>query len=303
MQRLADAIGRLKGWRRQRRRRFKKYRKLTEAELVLVSHAKSGRTWLVTMLSHYYHVTRGTPANQLINGGGFKQYDSGIPNLFYTSGWEFDPGANIEQILGGKKVIFLYRDPRDVVVSWFHHMAHRMPAFDLRNLVHGLGMPNKLTAEIALRPAWLPSVMRFMNEWLYRCRKLQHAHVISYESMRADPERCLRNLLAFIGETADAEAISRAVSFGSFDNMKRLERAGFFASGRLNGGTASDPDSFKVRRGSVGGYREHFGADGAAALDAYVKNNLDPAFGYGANSPMGGSANSDRESETRAVGR
>src|SRR5262245_16745170 len=130
---IMNVLALLQEWRRRRRRIEKKRRKLAEADVVIVSHAKSGRTWLLTMLSHYYHLTRGTPADRLIDGSNFKLRVSEIPSVFYTSGWEFDPNADIGDLLGRKKVVFLYRDPRDVVVSRFHHMTHRMPAMERAN--------------------------------------------------------------------------------------------------------------------------------------------------------------------------
>ena len=39
--------------------------------------------------------------------------------------------------------------------------------------------------------------------------------------------------------------------------MKKLEAAGAFDSKILKPGNVTDPESFKVRRGKVGGYREY----------------------------------------------
>jgi Sulfotransferase domain len=279
MLRSTTILARLQELRRRRRRKEKKHRKLDLADVVLVSHAKSGRTWLLTMLSRYFHLRYGTPANELVSGDNFKLHDSTIPSIFYTSGWEFGPRVKVEELLSDKKVVLLYRDPRDVVVSWFHHMTHRMPAMERIYRLQGNSMPKELTVSVALKPEWLPAVVHFMNEWLHRCRKLPRTHIVSYESLRVEPETNLRRLLAFIGESPTLRAVSEAASFGSFENMKTLERAGYFATGRLGGGS-EDPNSFKVRRGRIGGYVEHFGAHGAA-LDAFVESHLDPSFGYG----------------------
>ncbi len=288
---IREIFEQLRQWRRDRQRFHKKRRKLTQAEVVLVSHAKSGRTWLLTMLSHYYCVTRGIPADQLIGGDNFKRYDARIPYLFYTAGWEFKGHADIEDLLGNKKVIFLYRDPRDVVVSWFYHLAHRRRALGRSYLFHGHRIPDALTPAVAFQPLWLPRIVRFMNEWLHRCQRWEQSHSIGYERMRAEPERVLSELVAFIDGAVDSEAVAKAVDFASFDNMKGLERDGFFASGRLSGDTADDPNSFKVRRGKIGGYREHFRAEEVGLIDAYIESHIDPVFGYGAYRPLGVSAN------------
>ena len=59
-----------------------------------------------------------------------------------------------------------------------------------------------------------------------------------------------------------------------------MEAAGAFDSKILRPGDVRDPESFKVRRGKVGGYREYLSVeDQEYALAALTK--LDPRFGYG----------------------
>ena len=74
--------------------------------------------------------------------------------------------------------------------------------------------------------------------------------------------------------------IDEAVSFGSFDNLRQLESKGFFRQGGMKLRNPDDPNSFKVRRGKVGGYRDYFTAEQAAELEALVQERLSPAFGY-----------------------
>jgi alcohol sulfotransferase len=63
--------------------------------------------------------------------------------------------------------------------------------------------------------------------------------------------------------------------------MREREREGRFASDDLTPRDHSDTDSFKVRRGVIGGYRDYFDDAQCAALDALVAERLDPFFGYG----------------------
>jgi hypothetical protein len=70
-----------------------------------------------------------------------------------------------------------------------------------------------------------------------------------------------------------------ALDFSQFENMKKMEAAGAFDSKILRPGDVRDPESFKVRRGKVGGYREYLSVeDQAYAAAALTK--LDPRFGY-----------------------
>jgi len=61
--------------------------------------------------------------------------------------------------------------------------------------------------------------------------------------------------------------------------MQKLEAAGAFDSKILHPGDVRDPESFKVRRGKVGGYREYLSVeDQQYAANALAE--LDPRFGY-----------------------
>jgi hypothetical protein len=42
----------------------------------------------------------------------------------------------------------------------------------------------------------------------------------------------------------------------------------------------SDPNTFKVRRGQVGGYRDYFSAEELEAIDALLQGALPPELGY-----------------------
>jgi len=61
--------------------------------------------------------------------------------------------------------------------------------------------------------------------------------------------------------------------------MKKLEAVGAFTSKILQATDVRDPESFKVRRGKVGGYTDYLtGGDLAYAAQAMKK--LDTRFGY-----------------------
>jgi hypothetical protein len=83
-----------------------------------------------------------------------------------------------------------------------------------------------------------------------------------------------------VGETTpDMSIFQEALEFSRFENMQKLEAAGVFDSKILHPGDVRDPESFKVRRGKVGGYREYLSAEDLEyAADALLK--LDRRFGY-----------------------
>ncbi len=82
-----------------------------------------------------------------------------------------------------------------------------------------------------------------------------------------------------MGAKPDGTIFQDALEFSRFENMQKLEAAGAFDSKILHPGDVRDPESFKVRRGKIGGYREYLSAeDQKYAADELMK--LDPRFGY-----------------------
>jgi hypothetical protein len=119
-----------------------------------------------------------------------------------------------------------------------------------------------------------------MNDWIEEFSGRHNFTLIRYEALRASPAEHFRDLLAVLGEsTPNMAMFQEALEFSRFDNMQKLEAAGAFDSKILHPGDVRDPESFKVRRGKVGGYREYLSAeDQAFAASALAK--LDARFGY-----------------------
>jgi hypothetical protein len=89
-------------------------------------------------------------------------------------------------------------------------------------------------------------------------------------------------VLAFLGTPGSEAQIADAVQFASYDNMKRMEQQRVFwlSGGRLVPKDRSNPNSYKVRRGKVAGYRDDFAAAQLAEIDRLVETTLDPLYGY-----------------------
>ena len=119
-----------------------------------------------------------------------------------------------------------------------------------------------------------------MNNWINEFSQRDNFTLVRYEALRASPAEHFRDLLAVLGESSpDANIFQEALEFSRFENMQKLEAAGAFDSNILHPGDVRDPESFKVRRGKVGGYREYLSVeDQQYAASALAE--LDPRFGY-----------------------
>jgi hypothetical protein len=64
--------------------------------------------------------------------------------------------------------------------------------------------------------------------------------------------------------------------------MRKMEEKKTFwlSGGRMVPKDRSNPESYKVRRAKVGGYRDYFSAEEIAKVDEVIRQGLSPAFGY-----------------------
>jgi hypothetical protein len=270
-------------WWRKHARRFR------ESDVLTVSHTKSGRTWLRVMMSHLYHLKYGAPIDELIRFDNFHRFNAAIPRMHFVRDTRFDrerPARDFG-VSSGQKVILMLRDPRDVAVSFFFQVRHR--ATD-RELVRK-GFPAEVRRmplfDFAADPRYgVPRVIRYFNTWREEMGSYDEV-VLRYEDLKAAPEAELERLVRFLSLEVDAEQIAATVRFASFDNLRQKEQEGFFRSGKLEAADSANPDSFKVRRGEVSGYRQYFTPEQAAQLDQMVDSSLSPDFGYAATSAPG----------------
>jgi hypothetical protein len=71
------------------------------------------------------------------------------------------------------------------------------------------------------------------------------------------------------------------VSYAAFENLRKKEEQGTIPNHRLGARQEGNPDSLKVRRGKVRGYLDYFSAEEVARMEAYVRDELSPSYGYG----------------------
>lgn len=258
------------------RKAIKRKRKLRRSDVVVVSHAKSGRTWLVTMISHVYHQRYGIPEREIVQFDNFQRLDPRVPCIFFThdnyKNARQDPLFSVRDYCG-RKVVLLVRDPRDIAVSAYfqsrRNLAKGIPSGDSDRRIYHYIVSHKL-----------PQIIAFLQRWQRQLSQIEDCLVIRYEDLRERPEYELSRLFDFIDGGADPVEIKRAVDFASFDALKKREANHFFASNKLHPADERDDTTFKVRRGKVGGYSDYLSAAETAEVDDMLLRARLIAFGY-----------------------
>jgi hypothetical protein len=261
-------------------------RKLKYADWVLVSWGKSGRTWFRVMISHVYKTMYGLTGHVLVGFDNLHRKDSRIPKVFFTHGnYLQDYTGNTESRCDfyDKKVVMLVRDPRDIAVSQFFQWQNRMkPHKKTLNLYPEDGADISMFDFVMQEHQGMPGIIRFMNRWAADRENLNDFLVIRYEDLRKEPERVMKQVMEFTGADASDEDIKAAVDYAAFENMKKMEEKRVFrlSGGRMVPKDPNNPDSFKVRRAKVGGFRDYFTDEEVAEINKVMARDLDPVYGY-----------------------
>ncbi len=259
---------------------------LQQADCVVVSFGKSGRTWLRVMMSRFFQVRDDLPERMLIGFDNFHRRRPAVPKIFFThDNYVEDYSGHRDSRVDyrGKKVVLLVRHPGDVAVSQYFHWRFRMK--NQKMIINDYPISG---AEIGVfdfihsNGGGLPTILRFMNLWAAEVAQSREVLIVRYEDLRAQPEKELTRLLEFIGTPGTEEQITEAVRFASFDNMRKLEekRTFWLAGGRMQPKDRNNPDSFKVRRGKVGGFRDYLEDSEIEQIEKQLDLALDPVWGY-----------------------
>lgn len=245
-----------------RRRRF--VRSVRPRDVFLVTYPKSGTTWLGFLLANILHGARSSALNLRTyleyipdindlnsSGGDLSQYSHLPDPRFFSTHSPYEPAFS--------RVIYMLRDPRDVMVSYWHHTRLLDPSFDL-----------SFKDFITRHPQWPSDWHEHVQQWAVD----KHANVIvlKYEHLKVDALHEVRKVLDFIDYGWDDVIVRRAIEASKFERMKALE---------VEHGSGRHADSLKgfLRAGKSGSWRDEIEPETLAVLESRYESVME-AVGY-----------------------
>ena len=157
------------------------------------------------------------------------------------------------------------------------------PAKKLLNAYPPHGAAVSLADFVLKEPMGLKGVLDFLEVWERTLPRAGASHTVHYEALRQDTAATLSGILDFLGTPLPAATVAEVAAYASVENMRKLEAEGAkfgFSGQRLKPGNAANPESFKVRRGKVGGWRDYLTEAEIAAVEAMVQARPGALFGY-----------------------
>lgn len=242
-----------------------------KVDFYFISPPKAGRTWvrvlLSKLLSDEFNVK--FDINTVSSGGsGF-----GYPKIKFTHDLS-DPSKRFTKLrfrrlkYFNKRVIFLARDPRDIIVSYYFEIKNRQKIFD-----------GSIEEFVRNKDFGINRVVSFMNMWARNRESLKSFYLLKYEDLKNDTQKEIKRLIDFLGIETNNKNIKNAVQFSKFENMKSMEKKEKFKTKAMKPKNKKDPNSYKVRKGKVGGFRDYFDQETIDYLNSQF-NDLDDYFGY-----------------------
>lgn len=241
----------------------------------VLSYPKCGRTWLRLMLGRALQRHFQLSDVPLLEVEQASRHCRDIPRLQFTH--DDDPCIRHyghlkrdKKRYHDKPIVFLAREPKDAAVSMYFQ-------FLKRDRIINPGMLEFLFGE----QGGIKSIVEFYNIWGNQIDNGANVLLVRYEDMHVDATRELRRIVAFLGLKAiPEETLAEAARYASFDRMQHMECQDVLHSFRMTPGDPCDPESYKIRKGRVGGYADYLRPAEIEAADAWIANHLAPVFGY-----------------------
>jgi hypothetical protein len=210
-------------------------------DLYLVSYPKSGVTWLSFLMANI-HLKMGGITREV----NFYNINDFVPDIHSSrtlSGdirffpWHRTIKSHSAFNPFYQKVIYLVRDPRDVMVSYYFFLK-------------GLGdFDGSLSELIHSRLLGITAWCKHVQSWIESTPVSVNIDFIRYEDLKADTRNVLNRVYQHLGYKIPDDILAESIEVASFENMKKLEKFYDF------GGDMRFPDLEFVRKGQSAGYK------------------------------------------------
>jgi Sulfotransferase domain len=267
--------------------------RLFQKKSFIISYPKCGRTWVGTVMMHYVGRVKGL----LDEAQDFSVNPSKArPDLFRLNRsavftHDVSTGRRTPEELTvnfslkkyeDNPIVFLIRDPRDVLVSYYHHILKRNYNNLKSERKKGPSLDTSINEFVHMPAFGLARLITFYN--LLADFERTHASVrfFRYEDLRGNDAHQLKSwseMFAFIFQAPiDLGALEWSLEINAFEKMKYREQQ--VAANSNTGSAETNANLRRVRGGKVGGYKEEMGEDTIAFINSYIEEHLSDYFNF-----------------------
>ena len=246
---------------------FNEWYRHIRTDVFIISFPKSGRTWLRILVGKALCETFGISDENMLDTHRITTLAGTLRSRFthdrssHGFGYSYYNLPTGKSQFSNKKVIFLSRNIKDVAVSCYFQATRRIGKYD-----------GSISDYIRSERYGVRKIITFYNIWQENSKVPKDFLLIRYEDLHKKPEEVLSKVLKFHGlMKIENHVIKKAVDFACFSNMKKMEMNGVFNSSVMRPRKENDKESYKVRRGVVGGYSAYLSEEDVKYIDEMIE--------------------------------
>ncbi|KAM4866095.1 amine sulfotransferase-like [Thomomys bottae] len=246
---------------------------IRDEDIFVITYPKSGTIWTQQILSliFFEKYRNGTENTKTIDKVPFFEYNlyqidyanRPSPRLFSSH----LPYYLVPRGLKSKKVkmLYVYRNPKDVLVSFFH-FSNWTSVLEPADTIEQY-MEMFLDGEV-VGSRWFDHI----KGWF------EHRHdfnilFLSYEEMKKDLRSSVLKISNFLEKSLSEEDVDAVVRQATFQNMKSDARANYLTIVNEDVGARNTDGQF-LRKGMVGDWKRHFTVEQNERFDRIFQKNM-----------------------------
>lgn len=232
----------------------------------IISFPNSGRTWLRVLIGKALCEKFGFSDDIIIDTYKVTSKAGILRTQFIHDSSSIIEDCNYYELptdksgYARKKIIFLVRDIKDVLVSHYFQATKRAGSFN-----------GSISDFIRHDKYGAMKIITFYNIWYDNMSKPRGFLLVRYEDMHENPQEVAASVLSFLGlGNVEEEIIRKSVEFASFKNLKNMEKEDYFRSAKIRPADTQDNESYKVRKGVIGGYTSYLSKADIEYIDELI---------------------------------
>lgn len=233
--------------------------------ILLCGFPKTGNTWLKFIICNYvsilFHGAKFTLTYEQLNDIFKHPISLHHTHLPFSGKMIYGSVKNVPEYYSKfDKIIYIFRNPYDTMISFWHYLKNRNPPFNLLRNNFNLEMIEHFSELKGFVKYFLPLYIDHIKS-----TKNKADLILSYDKLRKDPND-FKKAIKMIFNEVDEEAFKKTIEMSSFDNIRNMG-----IETNQKHGLAKDYLGHFCRNGKSGQYKEIMSEN----LIQYIKNEWD----------------------------
>jgi hypothetical protein len=223
----------------------------------IISYPKCGRTWLYKILSLY---SLKINSNNYVKDRKLLKFNNTFIKFVHDcsdpSPYPIKPTKFKNKDLINKKKLMLLRDPREVIVSHWHHLSFREKTYN-RSI-------SEFIDDEYLGVEKIISFYNFLNS-----KSLDKSKIITYEKLVKDTFEEVKNILTFLNLEIDENLVKECIEDCSFEKLQKNE---------IKETKNTDIKTMKFRKGLSGNFNNDLSEEDLVKINNKIRQKLSSRF-------------------------